>query len=195
MKFQVITLLLLVSVCSTNAIGVGSVVSAIGNLKKIYDFVKGWTPVDKPLQGKYTKQWPYHNRLTEVQYKPKGFNDIFIFMLPQTDSFSPAPYEAYAQDVHNVINTAEANGNSFKKTMDILNEMTSKYNWKFSAHTIYGPGKLKYKRFGDKPEWCVEFPKWTYVTMGPVEDYLFDKSIIQGWHEQNLKGGGKYIHC
>lgn len=195
MKFQIVTLLLLLCVWSTNAVGIGSVFSAVGNLKKLYDFIKGWTPVDKPLQEKYVKQWPYHNRLKEVQYKPKGFQDIFIFMLPQTDSFSPSQYEAYAQDVHNVINTAEANGYTFKRTMDVLNAMDSKYNWYFGTHTIYGPGKLKYKRFGDKPEWCVEFPKWTYVTMGPERDYLFDTKIIQGWHNTNYAGKGKYIEC
>ncbi|KAI9307719.1 hypothetical protein BJ944DRAFT_228371 [Cunninghamella echinulata] len=162
--------------------------------------LKKWNQVDRLLVNHYSKIWPYHSKLKEIQFNPKSYRDTFIFIVPDKSCFSQmdggTDYPNFAQGVHDAINTANNYGLSFKGLTDVIDKYSEDYKWKMSVHTISGAGQVITKGAGTKaPYRCWESYKWTYVTVGPVDNYLFDTKIIQGWHEQNEKARGRLMTC
>ncbi|RCH78677.1 hypothetical protein CU097_002586, partial [Rhizopus azygosporus] len=97
----------------------------------------------------------------------------------RSDSFSPAKHEAFAKNIENMVRTAGDYGLTFKTLLSAIDKVQNDHDWKVTSHTINGGGKLRYMGKPDLGRLCWEGVKWTYVSIGPVENYLFDTSIIQ----------------
>ncbi|CAO3612195.1 unnamed protein product [Cunninghamella echinulata] len=194
-KIGFILVLYTIMFSQVNAIGFSSVFSGFGQLYNIYNTLKKFNQVDRPLVNHYSKKWPYHYKLKEIQFNPRVIEiPLYLFCFSQKDGGTD--YPNFAQKVHDAINTANNYGLSFKALTDVIDKYSEDYEWKMSVHTISGAGKVITKGAGTKaPYLCWEGYKWTYVVVGPIDNYLFDTNIIQGWHEQNEKARGGLGTC